>query len=100
VAVAAVSFGAAPRWPEALIGWGQRDGAAPTEVLDGIVEVLKRWSRTWERPVAVGPIPPGLHPELVASVAEHVARIGRLPLVEALEVTGPPPTAEAASAVR
>jgi len=29
-----------------------------------------------------------------------VARIGRLPLVEALEVTGPPPTAEAASAVR
>jgi ATP-dependent DNA helicase RecQ len=37
---------------------------------------------------------------LVGSVAEHVARIGRLPLVDALEVTGPAPAAESASAVR
>ena len=45
-------------------------------------------------------MPSRRYPELVSSVAEHVARIGRLPLVDALEVTGPPPTAEAASAVR
>ena len=30
----------------------------------------------------------------------QVARVGRLPLVDALAVSGPPPTAEAASAVR
>ena len=34
------------------------------------------------------------------SVAAHVARIGRLPLVEALAVSGPPPTEDAASSVR
>ena len=60
----------------------------------------KRWSTIWERPVAVVAMPSRRFPELVGSVAAHVARIGRLPLVEALEVTGPPPTAEASSAVR
>jgi hypothetical protein len=39
------------------------------------------------------------YPLLVGSLAEHVARVGRLPLVDALGVSGPP-TAEAASAVR
>jgi len=33
-------------------------------------------------------------------VAAHVARIGRLPLVDALAVSGPPPTEDAASSVR
>ena len=40
------------------------------------------------------------YPLLVGSVTEHVARVARLPLVDALGVSGPPPTAEAASAVR
>ena len=96
----ALAFADDPAWAEALARLWQRDGAPPTEVLDGIVEVLKRWSRTWERPVAVVPMPSRRYPELVSSVAEHVARIGRLPLIQALEVTGPAPTAEAASAVR
>jgi ATP-dependent DNA helicase RecQ len=39
-------------------------------------------------------------PLLVGSLAEQVARVGRLPLVDALGVSGPPPTAEAASVVR
>ncbi len=73
---------------------------APPEVLDGLVEVLKRWSTEWERPVAVVPMPSRRFPQLVESLAGHVARIGRLPLVEALEVTGPPPRQETASAVR
>jgi ATP-dependent DNA helicase RecQ len=96
----ALAFADDPAWAEALARLWQRDAAAPTEVMDGIVEVLKRWSRTWERPVAVVPMPSRRYPELVSSVAEHVARIGRLPMIQALEVTGPPPTAEAASAVR
>ncbi len=39
-------------------------------------------------------------PQLVGSVAEHIARIGRLPLVDALAVSGPPPSVDSASAVR
>jgi ATP-dependent DNA helicase RecQ len=69
-------------------------------VLDGMVEVLRRWSKSWDRPVAVVPMPSRRFPELVGSVAEHLARIGRLPLVDALAVTGPPPSAEVSSAVR
>jgi ATP-dependent DNA helicase RecQ len=33
-------------------------------------------------------------------MAEHVAKVGRLPLLDALSVTGPPPATEAASGVR
>jgi ATP-dependent DNA helicase RecQ len=40
------------------------------------------------------------YPLPVGSVAEQVARVGRLLLVDSLGVSGPPPTAEAASAVR
>ena len=43
---------------------------------------------------AVVAMPSRRYPLLVASVAAHVARIGRLPLVEALAVSGPPPTEE------
>ena len=66
-----------------------------------------RWSRccaagprSWRRPVAVVPMPSRRFPGLVRSVAEHLAEVGRLPLVDALRVTGPAPAADAASAVR
>ena len=39
-------------------------------------------------------------PDLDHSVAAHLAAVGRLPLVDALAVTGPPPDADGASAVR
>jgi ATP-dependent DNA helicase RecQ len=45
-------------------------------------------------------MPSRLLPLLVSSLAEQVARVGRLPLVDAVGVGGPRPTAEAASAVR
>jgi ATP-dependent DNA helicase RecQ len=96
----ALAFADDPAWTEAIGGLWRSDQPAPQEVQDGIVEVLKRWSRTWDRPVAVVPMPSRRYPMLVGSVAEHVARIGRLPLVDALEVTGPQPASEAASAVR
>jgi len=79
--------------------WG-RDGPAPAEVLDGIVDVLRRWSRSWQRPVAVVAMPSRRFPELIGSVVDQVADVGRLPLVDALAVTGPPPAADAASTAR
>ena len=65
-----------------------------------MVEVLKRWSRSWQRPTAVVAMPSRRYPTLVTSVAKHLAEIGRLPLVEALEVSGPPPDADGSSATR
>ena len=65
----------------------------PPVILDGMVEVLKRWSTdlaaTGRRG---GGAVPAVPDSLVGSVAEHLARIGRLPLVDALAVTGPPPS--------
>ncbi|HEY7815273.1 MAG TPA: phosphoribosyltransferase, partial [Nakamurella sp.] len=96
----ALAFADDPAWAQVLAPLWQQDRPAPQEVLEGMVEVLRRWSRSWERPVAVVGMPSRRFPELVGSVAEHIARIGRLPLVDALQVTGPPPSAEVSSAVR
>jgi ATP-dependent DNA helicase RecQ len=89
-----------PAWSSVLVELWRADGDAPPEVLEAVVEVLKRWSKVWQRPTAVVPMPSRRYPRLVGSVAAHVARIGRLPLVEALTVSGPPPAEDAASSVR
>jgi ATP-dependent DNA helicase RecQ len=65
-----------------------------------MVDVLKRWSQSWQRPVAVVPMPSRRFPRLISSVAEHLGQIGRLPVVDALAVAGPAPTADSASAIR
>jgi ATP-dependent DNA helicase RecQ len=96
----ALAFADDPAWGDVLRVLWQRDAPAPPEVLNGLVQVLVRWSASWQRPVAVVAMPSRRFPLLVGSIAEQVARVGRLPLVDALGVSGPPPTAEAASAVR
>ena len=96
----AMAYADDPAWSGVLADLWRQDGEAPPEVLEAVVEVLKRWSKTWQRPTAVVAMPSRRYPLLVASVAAHVARIGRLPLVEALAVSGPPPTEDAASSVR
>lgn len=77
------------------LGWGTRlrdllaDGAAdapaPAEVCDAVVELLKAWAHgedPWpERPVAVIAVGSQRRPQLVGSLAEHVAAVGRLPLL-------------------
>jgi ATP-dependent DNA helicase RecQ len=96
----ALAFADDPAWGDVLGVLWQRDAPAPPEVLDGLIQVLVRWSANWERPVAVVAMPSRRFPLLVTSLARQVARVGRLPLVDALGVSGPPPAAEAASAVR
>ena len=96
----AMAYADDPAWSAVLAELWRQDNPAPPEVLDAVVEVLKRWSRTWQRPTAVVPMPSRRYPQLVTSVAQHIATIGRLPLVEALAVSGPPPTEDAASSVR
>ena len=96
----ALAFADDPAWSADLERLWVRDEPAPPEVLRAMVEVLRRWSSSWQRPVAVVPMPSRRFPQLVSSVAAHVAEVGRLPLVDALQVTGPPPAADASSATR
>jgi ATP-dependent DNA helicase RecQ len=69
-------------------------------ILDALVQVLVRWSKVWKRPVAVVGMPSRRFPMLVASLARHIATVGRLPVVDALAVSGPPPSVDSASSVR
>jgi ATP-dependent DNA helicase RecQ len=96
----ALAFADDPAWDDELATLGERDGPAPPLIMEGLVDLLRRWSRSWERPVAVVGMPSRRYPTLVRSVAEHIAAVGRLPLVHALTISGPPPAVDAASAVR
>ena len=82
------------------LGWGGRlrallaDGApdqpAPPVLLDAVVEVLKAWAHgddPWPvRPAAVVAVGSRHRPELIGSVASHVAAVGRLPLLGTVPV--------------
>jgi ATP-dependent DNA helicase RecQ len=96
----AIAYADDPGWQDTLSSLWRRDQEAPDEIRQAAVEVLRRWARSWDRPVAVVAMPSRRFPLLIGSVASHLAEVGRLPLVDALTVSGPPPAAEAASAVR
>lgn len=88
-------------------GWGGAlpdpegpDGPIGAELADAVVEVLRRWSRSWTRPAAIVPVPSRRHPQRVRSLAEHLASVGKRPLIDAFEITGPPPQPDTPSAVR
>ncbi|RAK40584.1 RecQ-like ATP-dependent DNA helicase [Actinoplanes lutulentus] len=83
------------------LGWGSRlrgvvsadaaDAPIPDDLAGAVVEVLKSWARgddAWrQRPAAVVAVGSQRHPQLVHSLAEHIARVGRLPLLGALTST-------------
>ena len=61
-----------------LFAAGAPDQEVPPRLLDACVRVLADWG--WEeRPVAVVAVPSRAHPRLVASLAQGIAHIGRLP---------------------
>ncbi|MEW1656213.1 MULTISPECIES: RecQ family ATP-dependent DNA helicase [unclassified Streptomyces] len=91
------------------IGWGNRlrpllaenapDGPVPDDVLRAAVDVLADWARSaggWAsnapdavaRPVGVVAVPSLVRPQLVGSLAQGIATIGRLPFLGALTYTG------------
>ena len=66
-----------------LVGPGSTDAEASPRVIGAVVDVLKGWG--WERrPVAVVAMPSRSRPLLVASVAERISSIGKLPLLGSL----------------
>ncbi|WP_447040403.1 RecQ family ATP-dependent DNA helicase [Streptomyces sp. DSM 118878] len=91
------------------IGWGNRlrpllaenapDGPVPDDVLRAAVDVLADWARSgagWAsgaddapaRPVGVVAVPSLSRPQLVGSLAQGIASIGRLPFLGTLTYTG------------
>ena len=97
----AIAFADDPAWLELTAELGGPDGAPSEELRGGLVDVLSRWAREWdERPLAVIPVPSRSRPERVRGMAEHIATVGRLPLVDAIAATGPAPAAEVSSGVR
>ncbi|MGB3684510.1 MAG: RecQ family ATP-dependent DNA helicase [Ornithinimicrobium sp.] len=83
------------------LGWGMRlrtvlgtDQPVGGDVVRAVVAVLAQWN--WvERPVGIVTMPSRSHPVLVASLAEHIARIGGLPLLGALDLVDGGPVGEA-----
>jgi ATP-dependent DNA helicase RecQ len=97
----AVAFADDPAWVEVIAELAGADGAPSQELCDGLVGVLRAWAKEWGgRPVGVVAVPSRSHPLRVAGMAEHVAAVGRLPLLDMLRVAGPPPPADTASAGR
>ena len=98
----ALAFADDPGWADLLRPLlAAADAPAPAEVLDGLVAVLARWRGQWaKRPVALVPMPSLQQPQLIDSVVQHFARIGRLPVVDALQISGLPPPPDAASGAR
>lgn len=83
------------------LGWGARlrdlladgppDRPAPAALLDAVVEVLASWARgddPWaQRPAAVVAMGSRRRPALVRGVADHIAAVGRLPLLGTLSTS-------------
>jgi ATP-dependent DNA helicase RecQ len=88
----ALAFADDPGWIDELRQMALGDAAIDGVVADGVVAVLSRWRSQWPaRPVAVVVIPSRRHPLRVRSIGEHIAQIGRLPLLDALAATGAAP---------
>ncbi|MEI8051707.1 MAG: ATP-dependent DNA helicase RecQ, partial [Actinomycetes bacterium] len=94
----ALAFADSPEWREATHALRGPDGILDPEVIDGMVQVLARWKKTWSaRPVAVIPMPSRRHPTMVLDLANRIAEVGSLELIDALEVAGPRPPDDTAS---
>ena len=83
------------------LGWGGRlrtlladpQAVADSALLDACVDVLRDWG--WQqRPAGVVAVPSRGRPLLAASVAEGIGRIGRLPVLGALDLVDGGPTGE------
>ncbi|MGJ6966849.1 RecQ family ATP-dependent DNA helicase [Streptosporangium sp. G11] len=91
------------------IGWGNRlrglltdgapDGPVPDDVFAAVIKVLSSWE--WgQRPVGVVAVPSGGRPQLVRSLAERLAQVGRLSYLGDLGYRSGPPGRQFNSAQR
>jgi ATP-dependent DNA helicase RecQ len=72
-------FADAPEWRETVAAMFAGDAPAPDDVLEACVRLLAGWRRSWPaRPEVVVDLPAAGVAELAASVADHLASVGRL----------------------
>ncbi len=85
------------------LGWGNRlrelladqtpDAPLDDAVVKACIRVLSQW--TWDkRPVAVVAMPSRRHPELIGSLAQALAEVGRIPFLGVLETPDGWPTGQ------
>ncbi|MCD9622506.1 RecQ family ATP-dependent DNA helicase [Rhabdothermincola salaria] len=97
----ALAFADTPGWHDELMALGPTGAPYPDAILQGAVDVLSRWKAHWPaRPVAIVPVPSRRLTGRITGLAEHLGRVGRLPVLDVLESVGPPPPDDAASKVR
>ncbi len=81
----AIAFADDAGWSVELLAL-QRTGYGniPPALLQGAVDALSRWSKVWpERPVAVAAVPASsVEMKANRALAEHIAGVGRLPLLD------------------
>ncbi len=69
----------APEWRQTVATMFGRDSVAPDEVLEGCVRLLSGWRSDWSaRPDVAVDLAAAGFPTLTGSVADHVAKVGRL----------------------
>jgi ATP-dependent DNA helicase RecQ len=77
------------------LGWGPRlravlgsaDGPVPEDLVAAVVKVLAAWQ--WDdRPAGIVGIPSRTRPQLIASLADRIAEIGRIPCIGQLDHAG------------
>ncbi len=81
----ALALGEDPAWGDAITTALAADEPVSQEILDGIVKVLSRWGWPQGRPTWVTWVPSRRRPRLLPDLAERVAQLGRMQLVEALQ---------------
>src|SRR4051812_20648225 len=91
-------FADAPEWRETIAELFARDAPAPAEVTDACVRVLTQWRLTWPaRPEVVVDLSATGHPVMTASVADHLASVGRLGRTTLVGPSTPPDLRELSS---
>jgi ATP-dependent DNA helicase RecQ len=93
----ALAFADDPGWIEEVRNL--RDAPASQELLDGFVRTLTRWRSSWDsRPVAIVALVSHAHGRFTRSIAEHLSVVGKLPIIDAIGISGAMPTADVPSA--
>lgn len=96
----AVAFADDPGWGDEIAALGRTGGRQPSPaLLDGAVATLRRWRDSWPaRPVAIVAAPAhGSEAEGNRELAEHLGRVGRLPVLHLFDWRGGPPPDDVAS---
>jgi ATP-dependent DNA helicase RecQ len=95
----ALVFADAPEWRETIAAVFARDAGAPTDVTDACVRLLGQWRSSWPaRPEVVADLSATGFPLLTASVADHLASVGRLERATLAGPATPPDVRELSSA--